>query len=107
MTIWRAGMKAVCIDESWVVPRKQNWLGRWFGVREPAPLPRKDGLYIVTRVSIGWDGEQWLGLRGFGIENDPRDVVYIARAFRPVQERKTDISVFTAMLTPQKAKEDA
>lgn len=30
-----------------------------------------------------------------------------SRRFRPVAERKTDISIFTAMLTGQKAKVDA
>lgn len=48
------------------------------------------GNYVLDLVEVKPDGS-WRGSKGFA-----------ARRFRPVVERKTDISIFKAMLNPSK-----
>jgi hypothetical protein len=90
---FRVGQKVVCVDDK---PR-------------PGANPRMDGLskgqvYTVQRIGIDnfWaEPVLWLveirrelqpGFQRFG------EVGYDPRRFRPVVEKKTDISIFEAML---------
>ena len=60
-------------------------------------------VYTVSQVYHAKDGELMLCL--WEIPNDDDPAMYAgfpARYFRPVVERKTDISIFTRMLEPQK-----
>ena len=77
--------------------------GRWWTPREGMNPhgPETGEVYVISALDIE-DGDLFIALKGFG-EWDS----FEAAAFRPVQERKTDISIFTAMLNPQKQGVDA
>lgn len=79
--MFHVGQKVVCVDA-----------GIW----------RKIANNVVYTIhSINADHGLWLRL----IEVDPLGGGYLSSRFRPVVERKTDISIFTAMLTPSKITE--
>jgi hypothetical protein len=102
---FRIGQKVVCIwqysrgmDDCPSIPQK----GQVYTVRGFSDAPyRPDELAIYLEevvnppfdYSPGWD---WTGEPSF-----------MACRFRPVVERKTDISIFTEMLGPNKVKEFA
>ena len=81
---FHVGQKVVCVDDDWefasFVPDDQ---------KEPKAGP----VYTVTEVIV-FQGIAYIWLEGFAL-------YYEADAFRPVVERKTDISIFKAMLTPK------
>lgn len=96
--MFQVGQKVVCVDDACPAGRRWN---------ENPPLCR--GLiYTIGRILIDDDGDlivhlielprskrsrlQWGNLVGFA-----------ARRFRPLIEHKTDISIFTRMLTPKRA----
>jgi hypothetical protein len=72
--------------------------------------PRKGEVYTVRTVEWANDvGSE--AIRLVEIVNIPRqynnafgELRFISKCFRPVVEKKTDISIFTAMLTPHKNK---
>jgi hypothetical protein len=89
------GQKVVCVDDSLSELRDVDEI-----------LPTKGKIYtiraIVRRSSLGFHlveitNEPYRYRDGFG------ELSFKASRFRPVVERKTDISIFTAMLTPAKA----
>lgn len=82
---FHVGQPVVCIDGMWeyvdFVPSAANpnpKLGEVYTVS--AIVPFRDGIYISV-----------IGLEDY----------YEQEAFRPLVTRKTDISIFTAMLTPK------
>lgn len=84
---FRVGMKVVCVSDGWSLVA---------------------GPEAATEVSKG----DVLTVRGILDRGDKcflhfYEVIhgYSAECFRPIVEPKTDISIFTAMLTPKKAKE--
>jgi hypothetical protein len=94
---FRVGQKVVCIT----APRKNgNWSGlhpsvkgRIYTVRETYTSPYNGKLSLrfeehINPICPCWDIE----------------CGYTAERFRPIVERKTDISIFTAMLRPCKVK---
>lgn len=92
MSNFRVGQKVVCVDA------KPSFS------RVPAPFKEGDVL-TVSAITTGWSGH---GLdTGLCFEEVPCVGQcyngYSARRFRPVVERKTDISIFRAMLntTPE------
>lgn len=100
--MFRVGQKVICVD---VGPTP----GLGNVSEEAGPLLEEGRIYIVR-----WVGENpyepWrvygTCLRVEGIERrqdkDPdwSDFPFRATRFRPIVERKTDISIFTEMLTP-------
>ena len=84
---FRVGQKVVCIDAS-----KRRLLGVW-----AADIPVKGCVYTVDGFLEHPLGP---GLILVEIKNDidEHGGAYDARRFRPVVERKTDISVFTRLL---------
>lgn len=90
------GQKVVCVEGE-VDP---DWHGA---------VPRIGTVYTVswTGVSEGWDVEiiDLVELPSPAEKEFERG--YQASCFRPVVERKTDISIFTAMLTPSQVTVDA
>lgn len=104
-TSWHVGMKVVCVqaypniavygDET--VPRA----GRVYTIREIGPAPGDGEICVLlseivnqTRIYVHRStGEKFLGEPGFA-----------AGYFRPVEVRKTDISIFTRMLEPKKGR---
>lgn len=99
---WYVGMKVVCVDDenTHVLGLRELEVGR---------------VYTVSWIGVcHWHGGSALkyGASGIGIEVDGvrergKCVPFAAARFRPVQTRKTDISIFTAMLTDQRQKEPA
>lgn len=90
MSIFRVGMKVVCVDDSegaYGPEEKQIYKGSIYTVSAFRPgigpsliqLEEVDHTYLIGGVlCVGW---------------------FLAERFRPVVERKTDISIFQAMLT--------
>lgn len=93
---FRVGQKVVCVDDDFYDP----------GLCEPLHLPCKGSVYTL-RDPFSADGWTWWRL--VEITNSPVNVKYgmiepcfSPRHFRPVTETKTDISIFTKMLTPRR-----
>lgn len=94
--MFRVGQKVVCIYHR---PEHMR--------RADAIYPEKGGVYTVRGHCPGTDGKERIYL--CEIVNVPMQCKlgtlewgYLASAFRPAVERKTDISIFTAMLTPKR-----
>jgi len=96
---FHVGQRVVCIDD------------RFQGGYGIEALPRKSHTYTIRGVRIsGWEGCPTCVVLE-EILNQPRqyrngfhEAHFDARGFRPVIERKTDISVFTALLNPKPAR---
>lgn len=98
---FRVGQKVVCVDVSSFLtgkPDKEIDLvkGRVYTVREIGLTSWMDGSSECIRV-------EEIKVR----RKDGSDTPFFARRFRPVVERKTDISIFTAMLNTSKRGVDA
>ena len=84
---FRVGQKVVCMDAT-----NTNTLG--------TPELVKGRIYTLASVYLGLVTlvEPTLPVMGF---QRPAYIEFRESRFRPVVERKTDISIFTAMLTPK------
>ena len=110
MTNFRVGQKVVCV-ETWTPgsnysPNIVNGPveGGVYTVREVGYLhPWYPDLVVVLLLELDNSGGKWT-FRGAPYEWEPP---FAARRFRPVVDRKTDISLFRAMLTPSKQKVEA
>jgi hypothetical protein len=93
-TSWHVGMKVVCVDDN----RAPHLIaGEVYTVAKLFRGP-------VHSVRYGWlEDAIGVGL----VEFDTGADLFDARRFRPVQKRKTDISIFTAMLHDKKEHVDA
>lgn len=90
------GQRVVCVDVS---PSFDGWV---------TPLV-KNRIYVISGFS-DVDNQYGPGVYLYGIDNSPRRVTvggiryrmdgYSATRFRPVQEKKTDIGLLTALLNP-------
>lgn len=85
MTIWRVGMKAVCV-------KKDQWQPVDLAVRND-PKPAYGDVWTVSSVCIRGD-EEYLTF----CESHPRTLLF-SEHFRPVASKPTDISIFKALLT--------
>lgn len=87
------GQKVVCVDDSNQVPELQ-----------------KGQTYIIERgCFVGMAGKTYVHIVGVYDERKRlgKDAGLYAHRFRPLVEKKTDIAVFTALLTPSGTKVDA
>lgn len=96
---FRVGQKVVCVDASIT------------GVHcgRPEYELTEDGIYIIRWIGRGiyrlgeFDGVRVEGVvRARRLRDLMDDLPFGAHRFRPIVERKTNIAVFTAMLTPNK-----
>lgn len=80
--MFHVGQKVVCVDDGGYKYLKLN------------------SIYVVEKVFKSKEcGDSFmLWLVGVADENKPRFGGYYATRFRPLVEKKTDISIFTAML---------
>lgn len=97
---FHVGQKIECI--------KLTFNPAWRGKRRPVV----GRIYTVRDVGVrhqgGVDCEGvWLDEIINPLHPSGHEYGFFAACFRPVVERKTDISIFTAMLTPKKAKVEA
>ncbi len=80
---FRVGQKVVCVDAS-----------PGFYAKSPCSL-REGEVYTIERID---DDPAHLNGAGLYVDGD-RVCQWSCKRFRPVVERKTDISIFTKMLT--------
>lgn len=103
----RVGMKVVCVDVPWPADISRHlsagvslpvpgqvYTIRWAGISED------DGNLYVRLDEIVNPVQKWPGYRA-------GEARFGSRRFRPVVTRKTDISIFTDMLTDTKVEERA
>lgn len=90
--VFRVGQKIICINAS---PFAFGWPNPWAVGEELT-----DGT-IYTVLAVDGDAIQIMEIKR------PFRWGYAASRFRPIVERKTDISIFTRMLTPKKVGADA
>jgi hypothetical protein len=102
---FRVGQKVVCVDGIFIDPRwyrslerpveKRVYTVRGYASVEYLNATREPNvrclIYLeeIVNPPVMWD---------FGVD----EIAWPALRFRPVVERKTDISIFTAMLNPSK-----
>jgi hypothetical protein len=99
---WHVGMKVVCIDDAWENEH----------TRPGFAYPRRGQVYTIGAIAaevmlygIRYNGP-WIGVQEVGGNWGGRPE-FSASCFRPVQPRKTDISIFTRMLTDTREVVDA
>jgi hypothetical protein len=100
MTSFRIGQKVVCIYEG---PWYFTVTGQSGYVHYDRPCPIFKAIYTISGFDI-YDG---ILLREIDHEMtyaDGSPCGWRYDCFRPVNERKTDISIFTKMLTPKKVR---
>ena len=104
---FRVGQKVVCVDDDW--SRHPEW-----GRLQQRPV--LNGIYTVRSVSPHWHEGGGTGLLLVEVRNpeidwsdgDTCECRFPSRRFRPIVERKTDISELKALLVPgAKIREDA
>lgn len=102
---WHVGMKVVCVIDG---PDVRASGCRW----ADGEAVVEGQVYTLTRIFTDSDGNAIVWLRE--VERSPISKAFIgdeagygAWRFRPVQTRKTDISIFTAMLDGAKERERA
>lgn len=103
---FHVGQKVVCVPAE-----RAAWRKNLKSVSPEENLPKKGNIYTIRAV-MAFGETMWLHLEE--VANRPRlyafpdgvsrlmECPFEARYFRPVVERKTDISIFTAMLNPTK-----
>jgi hypothetical protein len=92
---WHVGMRVVCVE-----PDMPD---------DPDPSPRCGGVYTISNIyACPEDGEIMVELHELpSPETEDWWAGWRAKDFRPVQRRKTDISIFNAMLHDKKERVDA
>lgn len=106
--MFHIGQKVVCVNDRNSKFRNGFWDG----------LLKKGNIYTIRWTGeFPWEPDRKCGLgvrlieihRGLEFINAWDDYPFGAYRFRPIQERKTDISIFTALLNPANHKklEDA
>lgn len=78
------GQKVICVLDATPIPEC------------PFPIFKKNAVYTIARFDEE-DGDTYIAVA----ELHPL-VTGLISGFRPIVERKTDISIFTALLTPSK-----
>ena len=93
---WHVGMKVVCVKR-----------GEWSGGSLAECVPAYGEVYTVRTME---DTPEGLFLRLHELSNPEcfgTEPQFWAVRFRPVETRKTDISIFTSMLSPERGKVEA
>lgn len=106
------GQKVVCVGGKGKGSYSQDDWDAWVAYYQIA-LPQRGTIYTVRQIWDAPDGLQRIRL--MEIVNPPADYSdalkqepwFLSRQFRPLDERETDISVFTSLLTPTQQMEDA
>ncbi|NTA27435.1 hypothetical protein [Allorhizobium ampelinum] len=109
MSVFRVGQKVVLVDDS--THSSPSSLARIEGEKRGVKYPIKGKVYTVRKTVVISNTEE-LAILLVEIDNGEASVrfgfkneaAFLASRFRPVVERKTDISIFKALLntTPEK-----
>ena len=94
MNNFRIDQRIVCIDDDWGLAPLCGQVQHW---------PKKGDVYTVRAIIVnGSNGKVFIRLREIvNPETDKHhEAEFWAECFRPVVERKTDISVFQRLLQP-------
>jgi hypothetical protein len=91
------GQKVVCIDAQ----HPQTLSGWWRELWHPYEHAVEGRIYTISNLYSNGDGMIEL-VELPAPETDVWCAGFYAGGFRPVVERKTDISIFTKMLTPKR-----
>jgi hypothetical protein len=107
---FRVGMKVVCVcDRQRVSWRRRGWLERLRGFRLLGHNLNKGDVYTVTAVDTVFDNITKQPMQTLLVDHawhfELRGMGFPSFQFRPVVERKTDISIFTEMLAPAKGRQ--
>lgn len=94
MTDWFVGQKVACIRNDFY------WAGSFLQyIKVGGPFrsqPRVGAIYLIQDIGDNpFSGGLFLYLRGFGLRRG-----FASRAFRPVVDTKTDISLLERLLNP-------
>jgi hypothetical protein len=88
--MWYIGQKVVCVNDNWSYPETEGEL-----------YPRKDVIYTIRNIEQGLSLPQYVFLRFNELKNPVKqfkvrkcEVSFVETNFRPLEENKTDISVF-------------
>lgn len=99
---FRVGMKVVCIDD--------DFNAQGFVPVFVTDLPMRGNVYTISRIEADDDGI-WLFLEEVASRIDVIggwcEASFGSEGFRPLRERKTDISVFRALLNTNEKKVEA
>ena len=97
MSNFRVDQKVVCIDDDWGSAPLEGQVQYW---------PKKNDVYTVRAITVNGNGKVFIRLREImNPETDKHhEAEFWAECFRPVVERKTDISVFRKLLQPKTEK---
>lgn len=106
---WHVGMKVVCVGCEGT-PKPLGYWEKWqrgWGVTKPS----RGEVYTIRSIDV-CKGVVFIRLVELvnpiaQYVEGPMEPWWPAKGFRPVEPRKTDISVFTAMLTGAKERERA
>lgn len=90
---FRIGQKVVCVDARARISLYRAW------IYNDAPVEGR--VYTISAIVLD-EGEDCLVLLEHPRSPRSQHSGFAARRFRPVVERKTDISIFTKMLKPSK-----
>jgi hypothetical protein len=91
--MFHVGQKVVCVNAAKSYPTDDLEYGHVYTIRS-----------LVTEVLFQEGRATGVKLNEIKRSSEvDSDVFWVLERFRPVVERKTDISIFTAMLTPAKA----
>lgn len=106
---FHVGQKVVCIDDQVrVSARNPGIFKRFRKFRDLHHNLNEGDIYTITALGSEWDvikNAEFLTLLVDGAWHfGSRHVGFPSFQFRPVVETKTDISVFTKMLTPKREK---
>lgn len=102
--MFKVGQKVVCVNTD-MLPNRPDW-AKWHDLDGLT----KDQVYTVREIMPGyqncWNDGPLDCIRVEEIRRSSRksghEVPFACFRFRPLEEQKTDISIFTAMLTPKK-----
>lgn len=103
---FRVGQKVVCVKEGlWTC---EKTCPEWCSHYRPK-LPQYGDILTIREISSGDDGHfiRFVELNNAGLPTLDGEFQFSSIQFRPLVERKTDISIFTAMLNPSKQTVDA
>lgn len=103
---WYVGMNVVCVGCEGT-PKPKGFWRQWqrdWGVKRP----QRGEVYTLRDMRMASDGHLRIRVEEIVnpviefIDAPPQEPWFFGAAFRPVQSRKADISIFTAMLHGQK-----